>query len=104
MKRQYFVQIDSYWQNAPDAFVGPFASRELAENAIAAHAAAVASAKIDRGVLPIVDVRNDVRVVDVAPTTAAMRAGMHVWNQIGTDIPRDTIALHDALAQAHMLA
>lgn len=31
---QYFIRIDTYWQNSPDYFVGPFASREAAQAAI----------------------------------------------------------------------
>lgn len=31
---QYFIRIDTYWQNSKDNFVGPFASREAAQAAI----------------------------------------------------------------------
>jgi hypothetical protein len=31
---QYFVRIDTYWQNSKDRFVGPFASREEAQATI----------------------------------------------------------------------
>lgn len=31
---QYFIRIDTYWQNSPDRFVGPFDSREAAQAAI----------------------------------------------------------------------
>lgn len=31
---QYFIRIDTYWQNSLDYFVGPFASRANAQSAI----------------------------------------------------------------------
>ena len=31
---QYFIRIDTYWQNSKDNFVGPFNSREEAQAAI----------------------------------------------------------------------
>lgn len=31
---QYFIRVDTYWQNSPDYFVGPFDSREAAQAAI----------------------------------------------------------------------
>lgn len=31
---QYFIRIDTYWQNSPDYFVGPFDSRDEAQTAI----------------------------------------------------------------------
>ncbi len=31
---QYFIRIDTYWQNSPDYFVGPFESRDAAQAAI----------------------------------------------------------------------
>lgn len=31
---QYFIRIDTYWQNSPDYFIGPFDSREAAQAAI----------------------------------------------------------------------
>lgn len=31
---QYFIRIDTYWQNSPDYFVGPFDSRKDAQTAI----------------------------------------------------------------------
>lgn len=31
---QYFIRIDTYWQNSRDNFVGPFESREAAQAAI----------------------------------------------------------------------
>lgn len=33
-KAQYFIQVDTYWQNSPDYFVGPFDTREDAQAAI----------------------------------------------------------------------
>lgn len=33
-RAQYFVRIDTYWQNSKDNFVGPFDSREAAQAAI----------------------------------------------------------------------
>lgn len=34
MARSYFIRIDTYWQNSPDYFVGPFDSKEAAWAAI----------------------------------------------------------------------
>lgn len=31
---QYFIRIDTYWQNSTDNFVGPFESRDAAQAAI----------------------------------------------------------------------
>lgn len=31
MKASYFIEVDTYWQNAPSFFVGPFESRDQAE-------------------------------------------------------------------------
>lgn len=30
-KAQYFIEVDTYWQNSASYFVGPFESREAAE-------------------------------------------------------------------------
>lgn len=35
-KARYYIRVDTYWQNSPDYFVGPFDSRDAAQQAIEA--------------------------------------------------------------------
>lgn len=84
---EYYIRIDSYWQDSPDRFVGAFASREAAETAI--------ERAIERGnvwraeSLCGGDIRDAIRVHDVLSKTAARRAGMRLDNLLGPRFPRD---------------
>lgn len=96
----YFIRIDTYWQNSPDHFVGPFESRETAQTAIdaaleAPNTCAVAAGQMAR------DVKNGIRVHGILSQTEAKRMGMKDWrlgdnesNVIGKRVPVDTADLY----------
>lgn len=99
-KATYFIRVDSYWQNSPDYFVGPFESKELAQ-------AEINRATTDPDSLAILsqhlasDVKNGVRVHAVINKTKAREMGMRDWqfgdeysNLLGTRIPINT---HDMM-------
>jgi hypothetical protein len=90
-KATYYIRIDTYWQNSPDEFVGPFSSREEAQREIDA---AVAEGKVCMASHMAADLRNGIRVHGILSKTAAQRSGMKAgkWygegNMIGMRIPR----------------
>lgn len=66
-KPSYYVRIDTYWQNSPDRFVGPFVSREEASQAgIQAHDLPAWS----------VDIKDGIRCQEVLSKSQARRSGM----------------------------
>lgn len=89
----YFLRIDSYWQNSPDRFVGPFSSKDEAATAIEAvpeNANVWLSTSTCGG-----DIRDAVRVYpEPLSKTQARKAGMldyqygdYTSNVVGTTIP-----------------
>jgi hypothetical protein len=73
---QYFIRIDTYWQNSPDHFVGPFNSRESAQVAIENIDSARDNVWLSTSMCGG-DIRSAVRVYPVIlTTTEAKRSGM----------------------------
>jgi len=99
----YFIRIDTYWQNSPDRFVGPFESREAGQAAIDA-AFEIENNNVWMAGNNCGDVRYGIRVYpDILTKTEARKAGMkhynygdHSSNIIGTTIPGNTSELHEA--------
>jgi hypothetical protein len=97
---QYFIRVDTYWQNAPDYFVGPFASREAAQEAIDSIETADnvwLSTSTCGG-----DIRTAVRVYPAVLTaTEAKRSGMRddysARHNVVSEMPRDSADLFNAL-------
>lgn len=71
----YYVRIDTYWQNSPDRFVGPFQTHQDAENAIA-EALDASDSKVCTSNQFASDVKHGIRVHGVMSATAARKAGM----------------------------
>ena len=71
-RTKWYIEVDSYWQNSPSVFIGPFMSKRLAElyaedsDAISCYHTAS-------------DVRNNVRY-QIRNTTHAREAGMNKNN------------------------
>ena len=80
MARQgtYYIRMDTFWQNSPDRWVGPFDSRDEAD-------AAIEAAREEPGALIALpgvaapDVRHAVRVYGVHPRSTAQRMGMRAY-------------------------
>lgn len=95
----YYIRIDTYWQNSPDEFVGPFASREEAQTEIDA-ALDEDGSKVCMSSYSARDVRYGIRVYGILSKTEAQRQGMKAgqWygegNMIGKRIPRSTYELN----------
>lgn len=96
----YFIQVDSYWANSPDRFVGPFDSRAAAQEAIDAIETSDnvwLSTSTCGG-----DIRDAVRVYPhILTFTEARRAGLCCWtlgdsrsNLLGKRIPRSLPEMH----------
>lgn len=92
--KRYYIQVDTYWSNAKDYFVGPFASREEARAAVEAiptDSNAWLATSTCGG-----DIREAVRVYPQPLShTAARRAGMRAYrfgdqtdNLLGRHMPR----------------
>lgn len=97
-KKQYYVRFDTYWQNAPDHFAGPFDSREAAEAAIKA-AESAAGSKVVRSSQMAHDVRNGIRVHGVVSATEAKRRGLRHNYEALDEIPVSTSELTAALQE-----
>jgi len=73
---QYFIRIDTYWQNSKDYFVGPFESRDEAQ-------AAIDGIQTEDNVWLSTstcggDIRSAIRVYPkILTATEAKRGGMH---------------------------
>lgn len=96
---QYFIRIDTYWQNSPDYFVGPFESR-------AAAAAAIDSVRTEDNNVWLStstcdgDIRTAVRVYPgILTATEAKRRGMRddygVRHNVVSEMPRCSHDLFD---------
>jgi len=69
---KWYIEVDSYWQNSPSLFIGPYADRQDAQAAADASKAIPA----DRNAP---DVKHNVRY-ELLNTTQAKRSGMNVDN------------------------
>lgn len=97
----YYVRIDTYWQNSPDRFVGPFETKDAAQVEIDRALNAgnnVWSARSQCGG----NIKYAIRVYpDILSATEAKRMGMRPLgalrgtNMIGERIPNDTDDLYD---------
>jgi len=84
-KAKWYIEVDSYWQNSPLLFIGPFASRA------AAQAAANASDAVHQS-MTASDVHHNVRYV-IKNTTGARRRGMrdnNIVSNLNTAVPSNT--------------
>ena len=68
-RARFYVEVDSYWQNSPSLFIGPYAGREDAQAAADASKAIPADKNAP-------DVRHNVRY-EIHNTTQAKRSGMN---------------------------
>lgn len=98
---RYYIRVDTYWQNSPDRFVGPFETREEAQKALSTvpeSANVWLSTSTCGG-----NIRTAIRVYPAILTaTEAKRSGMiddyghaHRNYNIIPAIPRDTNELFD---------
>lgn len=88
----YYVRIDTFWQNSPDRFVGPFPTRAAAQKAIDAACADPQSQIVVLGTSPR-DIKHAIRVWGIMTATEARRAGMHEdWDSLRNVLPE--IPLH----------
>lgn len=100
---QYFIRIDTYWQHSPDYFVGPFATRAAAQEAIDAiqrENNVWLSTDLCGG-----DIRTAIRVYPAILTaTEAKRSGMRndygPRHNVVAEMPQDSRDLFAAL-EAH---
>ena len=89
----YYVRFDTYWQNSPDRFVGPFATRAEAEAVIDGIQTEDNVWRADS--MCGGDIRTAIRVYpDVLTASQARRMGMRDDNEFGV-LPRDTDELFD---------
>ena len=98
-KAKYYVEVDSYWQNSPSIFIGPYASLEDAQYAANISDAVFAEHQAQ-------DVKYNVRF-EIHNTRQARQAGMCQHNTISnlvTAIPDDTEGLSrlwDVIGERH---
>lgn len=83
----YYIRYSTYWQNAPDWFAGPFASREEAQKEIER---ATDTGKVDvygRGLSR--DVKNNYAILGIVTKTEAksFRADFEEFTNIKKQIP-----------------
>jgi hypothetical protein len=91
----YFIRIDTYWQNSPDRFVGPFKNRKDAEAAIKVAQDADTSLVVRPG-QSARDIKRGIRVLGVVPATVARRNyGMTERNTLSRVIPINTEDLRE---------
>lgn len=69
MKTQYYIKLDSYWQNSPDRWVGPYESRAEAQEAVNT------SSLILPGQTPA-DIKEALRFWGRYPKGAALKQGL----------------------------
>jgi len=90
-KARFYIEVDSYWQNSPSLFIGPYADKEQAQAAADASKAIPA----DRNAP---DVKCNVRY-EIHNTSQAEQAGMkagidgNVISPLVTAVPDDTDGL-----------
>jgi hypothetical protein len=89
----YYIHIDTFWQNSPDRFVGPFDSKAEAQAAIDEAYDALDSNVAAYG-MSSNNIKGAVRVHGVLSKSAARRAGMRDYglgddtsNVIGERVP-----------------
>lgn len=88
----YFIRIDTYWQNSPDRFVGPFDSREAAQAEIDRATGAENSSVVLAG-QSASNIKIGIRCHGILSKTEAKRAGMADCNTLSRTIPLDTYDL-----------
>ncbi len=76
-KARYFVRVDTFWQNSPDSWFGPYATRAAAQAAVDASDAAKPG-RMAR------DVKEQTRVVGIYSATESAKAGRSHENTYGT--------------------
>jgi len=88
-KAKFYIRVDTYWQNSPDTFFGPYETHEAAE-------AAMDESDIGRWDLKqgACDIKNQTRCLGILNTTEARKMGMTWRNTISArkQVPGD---LHD---------
>ena len=101
MAKGYYVRIDTYWQNSPDRWVGPFATATEAQAEIDKAVGAYDS-KVTPATQMAADVKHGIRVLGIAPKSQAQRRGLKdfslgddISNIIGNKIPLSTDDLFD---------
>lgn len=85
-----YVRMDTFWQNSPDRWFGPFDSREAAESAIEASAA-----HDNRTGNMARDIKNQTRILGVYSASESKRLGRNYRNEypvVGT-LPGSTAEL-----------
>jgi hypothetical protein len=87
-KATYYVGIDTYWQDSPDRWFGPYESREAAEQALDKSNAA----RYDLG-HSAQDVRNQTRCFGIFSATESKRNGRKPENTYNAPIPSDVAEL-----------
>ena len=88
----YYIRFDTYWQNSPNRFVGPFSTRQAAEDAIKA-AENATNSKVARSSQMANDLRNGIRVFGVLSSTEAKRYGLRHNYEALDELPRNTTEL-----------
>lgn len=96
MSKKYYVRFDTYWQNSPNHFAGPFDSREAAGAAIEAAENADGS-KVARSSQMANDVRNGIRIHDIVSATEAKKYGLKNSYKALDRIPKNTDELNEEL-------
>jgi len=92
-RARFYIEVDSYWQNSPSLFIGPYADRQDAQNAADASEAIPASR-----IAP--DVKHNVRY-ELLSTGRAKRAGMNTDNTespLCASVPSNTEQLSRVLS------
>lgn len=89
----YFIRIDTFWQNSPDRFVGPFDSRSDAQAEID-RAIDAPNSKVTVSNQSASDIRYGIRVHGIHPRTVCERNyGMDERNTLSRTIPLSTVDL-----------
>jgi hypothetical protein len=90
----YYVKVDTYWQNSPDYFVGPFNDRQAAQSWLDGRDGSVNLADQFAG-----DVKNDWRA-SMMSATEAKRNGMSDTYERHNVLPVTTRASATAIESA----
>ena len=96
VQAQYFIRIDTYWQNSANRFVGPFASRSAAQTEID-RAMDAPMNLVCHANQTAIDIKNGIRVHGIHPRTVCERNyGMNDQRNVLTaKIPLNTDELKD---------
>lgn len=76
-KAKYYIRVDTFWQNSPDTFIGPYQTKQSAETALSG--SGIARSDLGQGA---VNVRHQTRCLGILTTTKARQAGMKPRNTI----------------------